>query len=434
MSRLRSQGGFTLIEVMIGALLLGMGLIVVAGSFDHFRNLGNLSAKKNAATHVAQKEIERLRALGFDGLEMDASPGTSTNPNDPRYGVTSGSPPKYKPSQTSPAEDLILAADPATADVKSAPSSWDAESAHGQVYRFVTWHDDLACGAACPGTQDGKRITVAVTVDAPNAPRKPIVVSTVVSNPAVTVQPPDDPVGGTGTGPPGPGGTGAGGTGVFTTLYLYDTPGMYDSRQPITGDHNVHDTKKKPDLLGEAPPPALDDPAQSPPVFNYAEDVDGGAEPGAVIFKSSDNCNGTDKKKQHQWATQDYTTPVVLTGNAAATLYTSTVDGTSGAASICIQVYDIVLRNTAGSKGDGSVIGTPYLLGSATYSATQWPTTPDQVTFQFRYLAPNTTYTLPAGHSLGIQLGVHNTSADNLAFYYDHPDYASFVQVERPTP
>ena len=88
MSRLRSQSGFTLIEVMIGALLLGMGLIVVAGSFDHFRNLGNLSAKKNAATHVAQKEIERLRALGFDGLEMDASPGTSTNPNDPRYGVT----------------------------------------------------------------------------------------------------------------------------------------------------------------------------------------------------------------------------------------------------------------------------------------------------------------------------------------------------------
>ena len=197
---------------------------------------------------------------------MDASPGTSTNPNDPRYGVAAGPPPTYKPSPTAAPGELVIAADPATAAPRRAGTR---RTPTGRSIRFVTWHDDAACGAACPGARDGKRITVAVSVDGPNAPEKPIVVSTVLTNTAVTARAPDNPAGGSETGPPGPSGTGSGGTGVFTTLYLYDTPGMYETREPITEDHGVHDTKVKPDLAGEEPPPAPDD-GTTPPLFNYA--------------------------------------------------------------------------------------------------------------------------------------------------------------------
>jgi hypothetical protein len=62
----------------------------------------------------------------------------------------------------------------------------------GCLYDFVRWVDDPRCSATdCPGTQDYKRVTVAVTVTSstgsalPGGPQKPVIVSAVKANPRV---------------------------------------------------------------------------------------------------------------------------------------------------------------------------------------------------------------------------------------------------------
>src|ERR687896_429634 len=57
----------------------------------------------------------------------------------------------------------------------------------GTISRYVTWTNDLCEQPSCePAEQRAKRITVAVTVNGPEAPRKPIVISTIKSDPEST--------------------------------------------------------------------------------------------------------------------------------------------------------------------------------------------------------------------------------------------------------
>ena len=72
--RVRNQSGFTMIELVVAIFLTGVGLIAVAGSFDAFRVLTVNASHREAATHVAQQEVDRLRSMGYDALVMDGTP------------------------------------------------------------------------------------------------------------------------------------------------------------------------------------------------------------------------------------------------------------------------------------------------------------------------------------------------------------------------
>jgi len=65
MKRLERRGGFTLIECLVAALILGIGLIGVAGMFTY----ATLSEKKAAylaqARDIAQQTLEDVRARGY---------------------------------------------------------------------------------------------------------------------------------------------------------------------------------------------------------------------------------------------------------------------------------------------------------------------------------------------------------------------------------
>ena len=174
------------------ALVIGLvGLMATVVSIDSTRDLNNGSEYRSAAAHIGQKEIERVRSLPYGSVLLDAAPATSTNPTDPGYHVTAGSPPTYRWDQrtggsTAKAPLAIAAAGVCTPGpcLSAAPTSWTDGRLGGKIYRYVSWVDDTACGAACPGSTDFKRVTVAVTENR-DRPRQPVLVSTLITDPGV---------------------------------------------------------------------------------------------------------------------------------------------------------------------------------------------------------------------------------------------------------
>ena len=63
--RSRTEGGFTLIEVLLVVFFLGVICITLISVFVYGLNLLAKTTQTNAATQVAQFEIERYRNMGF---------------------------------------------------------------------------------------------------------------------------------------------------------------------------------------------------------------------------------------------------------------------------------------------------------------------------------------------------------------------------------
>jgi prepilin-type N-terminal cleavage/methylation domain-containing protein len=189
-----SEHGFTLIEVLVAIVLLSMALLAVARTFDSSRRLTTAAERKETASQVGEREIERLLSQGYGALATTAPSTDGSSPNDPTYYVKSTcpsvslAPPCYQWDQSGPAttantEPLVL-----NAGAQSpGPIPWTAGSLSGSLYRFVTSVDDPC--VACPyakdqsTTTDYRRVTVALTIDGPGGPTKPILVSTIATSP-----------------------------------------------------------------------------------------------------------------------------------------------------------------------------------------------------------------------------------------------------------
>jgi len=99
-SRASGEGGFSLVEVLVAAVILMTGLIAVAQMFVTSTNQ-NMDARRVTTTAVlAQQKIEQLRALawGFDefGLPVsDFSSNIAVTPPTPSGGVGLQASPDY---------------------------------------------------------------------------------------------------------------------------------------------------------------------------------------------------------------------------------------------------------------------------------------------------------------------------------------------------
>jgi prepilin-type N-terminal cleavage/methylation domain-containing protein len=181
------QRGFTMIELLVVASLVAIGLVSLISTFDHSRDLTNLNEQLQTANYQAERELERLLASSYSTLALQAAPAHSTDPKDPDYYVSSGSPPTYQWDQGSTGpQSSELVIDASNGSITTSKVAWsDSDSRlSGYVHRYVTWTGDLC--ASCAGTQRGKRITVAVTVDGPDAPRKPVLMSTIKTDPTAS--------------------------------------------------------------------------------------------------------------------------------------------------------------------------------------------------------------------------------------------------------
>ena len=123
-----------------------------------------------------------MRNLGWANLKLERDAGGRS---DTRGTVAGGN---YTPPRGGAAQALVVASTPAsctrTTCVNPGPEAWTYGSASGYIYRYVTKSQDAHITCASPPGTDQLRITVAVTVNGPNAPKSAIVSSSIVIDPA----------------------------------------------------------------------------------------------------------------------------------------------------------------------------------------------------------------------------------------------------------
>ncbi|MEX2253568.1 MAG: hypothetical protein WD649_05395 [Thermoleophilaceae bacterium] len=433
-------------ELLVAILILAGGVFALLGATDSSRRLTSVSENKEAAVHAAQQEIERLQARNYDSIALTAAPTHSSDPASPDFEV-SGSPAAYRWNQIQGQTATEPFALDAAKGVDPAPTTWSDGRLSGKLHRYVTWVDDTSCGILCPSSGDYKRITVAATVDSPGGPKKPILLSSLASDPDTgplegvvdgvnnVLQAPDTQCLEGGQWVQCAGSV----LGNVTTWFAYDTPATSNVRESISGDHVLHRTVAglnallcslgldvlvncpKPDLLGEAPPPLLGD--LLPNLFKYSTDVAGSYVGGRVLKRDvgcSDNPS-SDNQKSHMWMTPQLDQAKQLTGEGGFNVYSQTLGGAAAGATLCVRFYDVAPSLLGLLQVD------PTPIGTTSYALPQWPTEASPVSFNFDFRSSDVT--VPAGHRIGVRVWPANTSGADLALVYDHPSYPTSVQL-----
>jgi prepilin-type N-terminal cleavage/methylation domain-containing protein len=437
--RLRAEAGFTLVEILAAMTLMSVGVGATLRVFGSSGRTAQAAQRDQVATHKAQATIDQLGTTPYNQLGLTAAPSTSTDPLNPGNRV-SGITLAVKPGL---AETFVFASDPgqAGAAVSPAPEPFTVGSGDsaisGSVHRFVTWRDESCPTGLCDGSQNSKRLTVAVTVQANGAvaASAPVWVSKVIPDPQAL------PPGATGTTGP------TGSTISAQDFYLYDTRCANNTRQPITAGHATHNTAQtssdanstsfcenpasdlQPDLMGAEAP----DDATTTPLFQQSTDLSGAYDglamkghgascPTTYDAADATNLNATNQWNLHAWATNSLASTFTLAGQVTLSLFTSTVGGVPGAGIVCATLLD---RAVVGGRP------VDVSLGSFTYTLDTWPTTIRRISFTVNLGAPAS---VTPGHRLLLVLGVKGASENDLSFVYDHPLYPSFLEVATPTP
>jgi prepilin-type N-terminal cleavage/methylation domain-containing protein len=180
-SRLKDDRGFTLVELLITATLIAVGIMANVATFDYTRRTTHNGEKLAVMSHQAQAESERIQSLAYTSVGHTGAPptgsGASTDPA--TYVNSAATPPTYAYDWTSTGqtEQLVTTSNGCTGCAVPYSTAWSDGRYSGTLYRFITWVDDTC--AACTPTRDYKRITVVVTLSG----RKPFLTSTVMRNP-----------------------------------------------------------------------------------------------------------------------------------------------------------------------------------------------------------------------------------------------------------
>jgi prepilin-type N-terminal cleavage/methylation domain-containing protein len=193
MRRLANEDGFTLFELLIAMAVTAIGLMALVSSFDHSRDLVSKAEKTEVASHQAERAMERVLAMPYASVAHNAAPVHDTDPKHPANYVT-GSSYQWDQGTTGPRSDN-LEVDTTNGQIANV-SNWQDSASRltGKTHIFVTQTGDLCATytppgggtPACSGTERGKRVTVAVTVDGPRPLSRPVLISSVMINPATT--------------------------------------------------------------------------------------------------------------------------------------------------------------------------------------------------------------------------------------------------------
>jgi Tfp pilus assembly protein PilV len=447
LGRARSESGFTTIELMLAVLISTVGVVSLVGTLDVSRRVTTFSEMREAASHVAEQELEELRALDYGELALDGAvmPSSSSDENNPAHYLQGGGTSYiWDQREDAPAshtaEPLVI--DATDGMVESTVETWEDGRLGGEIYRYVTCAS--AAVADCDqgaNTSAYKRIIVAVTIENAFGPDKPIMASTLVGDPDLAngegSNPTDSPntfcTDSTGAEVP----CTQAATGTVSTWYLYDTPATYSARQEITASHPTRPTVAasgtctgantsgcpRPDLMGIDPPPA---PLVTPPVYNYSNEITGGTTPGGAVVRRDTGCTSgtpttTDNTKGHMWVTPPLAESMAMS-DIALSISTQTFNGATADASVCVALYDVPNSIT------NLVASPPTLLvrrQAPQSGLTAWPTSASEMAF----VVDAGDLSIAAGHRLGLRIWTSSSSEADLVVLYDHPAHVGYLQV-----
>jgi type II secretory pathway pseudopilin PulG len=451
------EGGFTVVEVVVAILVLGLATLATLQIFDASRRNAFRTEQTQVAINRAQRELEQIRQLEYDQVALTSAPGTSSDPTDPRHRV-SGSNFALNRDGTNQAELVIGRVNGVgSGSVDPGPTPFSSGDVSGRIYRFVVWQNDDECLSACSPSHDYKRVVVAVKLDdeAISFAQEYDEVQSDFNDPNATAL--------SGGGP-------GSGSNIITAqqFFLSDTPCSTASGDPTRvdpTDHTTHDTtgtcsnSQKPDaMLTTAPPdPAPDDPAD-PPLRDYATDIEPATGTDAGLQMLRQDSNGCDPSpggsdghdKIHRWVTKKLPIEFVMTGQATLELYTRPINDSNNPGAFCVYMFKratvlgVDVRTPISLLNISPTIPDPYLfscttVGSPAYgrcSTNIWPRN-DWQRVRFNFTFPSNT-SLLADERLELAISVEKQgtpgASDTMQFMYDHPDMPSRLEVKTTTP
>jgi Tfp pilus assembly protein PilV len=484
MRRAAAERGFTIVEVLVAAAMLLVGILATLTAFDASRHLTTVSERQSTLAQRAQNELEHVLSMPWSHVALT---GTTTSwssaATDPTYvsntssgcpGVSTGDAPQYQPdhspSGSSASEPLVIngcsyttttngqstTTTPSTGTVSpveawSAPLGNGGGTVSGNVYDFVTWAADPTCsqtatpGSVCPITGDYKRVTVVVTLNGATHPSKPAIVSGLVTPPNNGHNP--NSGGGTTctnsqgvkvtcTNTPPPGQTGE-------QFYFCDTSYASSScGEPVTCAGNNHDltvvtsggTAPAPDQLGSGPPTGNCQTSDTPPVPIppcFALDLGCGSGGGGLPLPGtgSGSCSSppASNSQSHSWVTPAIPagTTWTLTGTGNMTAYVESGTGQAINATLCMGLY-LVPAGVLGVPA-GNLLAHPIgaAVSASVYAAAGVPT---PVAFDFNVGSGTDVVASTGLTRLEVVVWIAGTSSP-VNFVYDQSQFASQVTL-----
>jgi type II secretory pathway pseudopilin PulG len=466
MAAARREDGFTIVEVLVAALILVAGAIATFGVLAS-ATVNNQRAKATqVALNKAQQEMEALRSLSDEELALTSTPphvGVEGNPdyrvNDGNgtFAIKRGSPPSEYKELVVEGRTLYPKKTIENAAVSPGPTSFTNGDVSGEVYRYIVWRNDASClEASCPGEQDYKQIIVAVKLDPKGNGGSPggyVEVQSDFVNPEHTGA--DNPI------------PGAEGVETAQQFFLSDTPCAASGetvRQEIAGDHTLHNTlgtcadgpqtgttPGAPDALltGSPPDPAPAD-TTVPALYDYSTDYSEYNVPTAATAKGiqirrqdTSGCNFTPEGaapqwQVHRWVTDPMPKQFVMTsgegvGSVTIDFFTRALSDSSYTGKLCVYLFvrnektseDEFLANREGGAYYWPIVSTQ---GNGEWWRNEWHEV--QQTMKFNGPKP-----IEKGNRLGVALSVDSTTGgDAISVLYDHPDYRSRIEVDTTTP
>ncbi len=468
-----ADGGFTVVEVLIAAVLLAITAIAVFGLVDAASRNNYRSQQSQVENDRLQQEMEKLKQVPYDQLALTSVPAHSSASNDPNSRVSGTT---FNVSQSgSNYEGLVYNGGNSQESggtvsggaVDPGPTSFQDGDVKGSIYRYVTWEHDDACGNC--GQDWYKHVVVAVALDptASGSTRAYQELQGNISNPNAGLS--KCPAGSSGcTNPGGPDPT-------PWTFWLTDTPCNFNGRQPITGDHLSHDTLGQCSAgLKTGPPGSGGANAGAPdlmftqaaactnsgctpqdPLYDYATDVEpqqgAGADSGLqLLVPNANGCllstgnqpsplnnllelpssQANPQLEAHKWLSPAIPvgfSDVVLDGEGELDLWTQTINGGVYGGKICAWLYVHTASGDDVPASNLDVSGNPAYF---TYSRSTWPNngwSEIQLPLHFPQV------TLAAGSRLGLALTLEKQgtpSSSGLQFMYDHPSFDSRLEVD----
>jgi type II secretory pathway pseudopilin PulG len=464
MTTVRREEGFTIIEMVVTAMILTLGALATFGLLSVATKNTQRAKGTQVALDRAQQELEALRSLSTEEIALKWPASHSVNELSPDYRVSGGmfAATRQPPSEYSPlvvnGDKLETGGVVEKGTIDPGPVPFTSGDVKGEVYRYVVWRDDTTCGAACPRSQDYKQIVVAVKLDrvaSQGGERGYVEVQSDFIDPTDSAS--NDPLPGSEEEATG------------QQFFLSDTPCARSGateRQPITGDHLLHNTlgtcadgphtgtePGAPDalLLSSPPDPAPEDPSD-PPLYDYSNDSYLDTAPDTakgVQIRPDDSADCRyvptasehPESRVHRWLSDPMASKFTMTGDATLEFYSRTLNDTLTTGTVCAYLYrrhetgggtpvpeDTLLTDTEGGAAYWTFTPSPEETWNGFWPRFRWATLRLKMSFNG---AP-----VPAGDRLGVALSVElaNTPVDAIPIMYDHPLYSTRIEIDTTTP